>query len=351
MRRTLLSLSLLLIGSIGYSQVDIPDVDISKRKEYVMKNYNVDSKKADRYEDILHSLQQEKEQLRNTKISSIQFKADQRKLYKKYGTFINQAFYDGKDRRWSFCTQELEHYHVFSESKFIPYEQMRALFDTEKVWLNKRERMSKESTDESKKYENNEALLTELNKNIKQILGEENGSWYIAYKRTVNRALGNMDKYGASYNEAFAIAQIEETYKQKRVDILNSSKKHADKEVEMMKNDKEMSKQIAVAVPLVFEKWKKVNNAMLDYTLISKYGLSQEKLADFKKAYSKYAIEEYKILNQKKQSDADKYIELSKLSEEFCKTVTSLFSAANYTKWSGWWKYNFERKMKRKGLK
>lgn len=189
MRRTLLSLSLLLIGSIGYSQVDIPDVDISKRKEYVMKNYNVDSKKADRYEDILHSLQQEKEQLRNTKISSIQFKADQRKLYKKYGTFINQAFYDGKDRRWSFCTQELEHYHVFSESKFIPYEQMRALFDTEKVWLNKRERMSKESTDESKKYENNEALLTELNKNIKQILGEENGSWYIAYKRTVNRAL------------------------------------------------------------------------------------------------------------------------------------------------------------------
>lgn len=62
---------------------------------------------------------------------------------------------------------------MFSESKFIPYEQMRALFDTEKVWLNKRERMSKESTDESKKYENNEALLTELNKNIKQILGEE----------------------------------------------------------------------------------------------------------------------------------------------------------------------------------
>ena len=92
---------------------------------------------------------------------------------------------------------------MFSESKFIPYEQMRALFDTEKVWLNKRERMSKESTDESKKYENNEVLLTELNKNIKQILGEENGSWYIAYKRTVNRALGNMDKYGASYNESF----------------------------------------------------------------------------------------------------------------------------------------------------
>lgn len=61
-----------------------------------MKNYNVDSKKADRYEDILHSLQQEKEQLRNTKISSIQFKADQRKLYKKYGTLLIKHFMMGK---------------------------------------------------------------------------------------------------------------------------------------------------------------------------------------------------------------------------------------------------------------
>lgn len=79
MRKTLFSLSLLLIGSIGYSQVDIPKVDANKRKEYVMKTYNVDSKKADRYEEILHSLQHEKDQLRNMKISSTRFKADQKK--------------------------------------------------------------------------------------------------------------------------------------------------------------------------------------------------------------------------------------------------------------------------------
>lgn len=351
MRKTLFSLSLLLIGSIGYSQVDIPKVDANKRKEYVMKTYNVDSKKADRYEEILHSLQHEKDQLRNMKISSTRFKADQKKLYKKYGAIINQAFYEGKDRKWSFCTQELEHYHVFSESKFILYEQMRALFDAEKIWLNKRKQVSKESTEESKKHENNEALLTELNNNIKQILGEENGNWYISYKRTINRALGNMDKYGASYNEAFAIAQIEESYKQKRVNILNSSKKYADKEVEIMLNDEEMAKQIAIVVPLVFTKWKKVNNAVLDYTLKNKYGLSQESVAEFKKAYNKYAIEEYKIMNQKKTSDIDKYNELSKLSETFCKTVNPLFNATNFMKWSGWWIYNFERKMKRKGLK
>lgn len=228
---------------------------------------------------------------------------------------------------------------------------MRALFDAEKIWLNKRKQVSKESTEESKKHENNEALLTELNNNIKQILGEENGNWYISYKRTINRALGNMDKYGASYNEAFAIAQIEESYKQKRVNILNSSKKYADKEVEIMLNDEEMAKQIAIVVPLVFTKWKKVNNAVLDYTLKNKYGLSQESVAEFKKAYNKYAIEEYKIMNQKKTSDIDKYNELSKLSETFCKTVNPLFNATNFMKWSGWWIYNFERKMKRKGLK
>lgn len=96
MRRTLLSLSLLLIGSIGYSQVDIPDVDISKRKEYVMKNYNVDSKKADRYEDILHSLQQEKEQLRNTKSVLSSLRLIKESFIKSMGLLLIKHFMMGK---------------------------------------------------------------------------------------------------------------------------------------------------------------------------------------------------------------------------------------------------------------
>lgn len=48
---------------------------------------------------------------------------------------------------------------------------------------------------------------------------------------------------------------------------------------------------------------------------------------------------------------AIKYDQLSQLGETFCKTVNPLFKVDNYKKWYGWWKYDFERKMKRKGLK
>ena len=160
-----------------------------------------------------------------------------------------------------------------------------------------------------------------------------------------------MDKYGVTYKDAFTIAKIEDTYKQKRANILNSNKKNAEREVELMAIDDEMAKKIAKTVPSVSVKWKKVNNAALDHTLKSRYGLNQEQINKFKTAYNKYAIEEYKILNQKKLSDSDKYDQLSQLGETFCKTVNPLFKVDNYKKWDGWWKYDFERKMKRKGLK
>lgn len=94
--------------------------------------------------------------------------------------------------------------------------------------------------------------------------------------------------------------------------------------------DDEMAKKIAKTVPSVSVKWKKVNNAALDHTLKSRYGLNQEQINKFKTAYNKYAIEEYKILNQKKLSDSDKYDQLSQLGETFCKTVNPLFKVDNY---------------------
>ena len=88
----------------------------------------------------------------------------------------------------------------------------------------------------------------------------------------------------------------------------------------------------------------------MDYTLQNRYGLSQSQATKFKAEYSKYAIEEYKILNAKKLSAADRYARLDKLGDNFCQKVKPLFSAENYVKWQGWWKYDFERRMKRKGL-
>lgn len=82
MKKITLFLSLLLIGSVGFSQI-IPGVNIGKRKEYMMRTYKINSQKADEYEQILFSLQKENDQLKNRKISSTQFKAEQKKLYKK----------------------------------------------------------------------------------------------------------------------------------------------------------------------------------------------------------------------------------------------------------------------------
>ena len=83
----------------------------------------------------------------------------------------------------------------------------------------------------------------------------------------------------------------------------------------------------------------------------SKYGLTQSQVVLFKKAYSKYVIEEYKILNAKKIAKADKYAQLSTLSKKFCNSVAVLFQAEQYKKWQGWWQYSFDRKMEMKGLK
>lgn len=318
----------------------------------MMKTYKINSLKADKYEqDVLPALEREKEQLKNKKISSAKFKEEQKKLYKKYGMIVSEAFSKGRYKTWSSCTQELERYHVLSETKLIPIEKMRALYKAESEWEKEREQMWAGAGEELKKHQVTEDMLTNLNKRIREILGIEDGNWYIFYKRLTFAALDNMDKYGVSYNDAFAIAKIEETHKQRRINILNSRKKNAEKEVEFMTLDDKMTKEIAAAVPSASARWKKVNNARLDYSMKTKYGLTQTQITQFKTAYNKYAIEEYKIISQKKLSDSDKYNQLSLLSDDFCKTVNPLFQAENYKKWYGWWKYDFERKMKRKGLK
>ena len=100
-------------------------------------------------------------------------------------------------------------------------------------------------------------MVSELNIKIKQILGTENGTWYIEYKRLFFRALDNMDKYGVTYKDAFTIAKIEDTYKQKRANILNSNKKNAEREVELMAIDDEMAKKIAKDCSVCFCKVEK----------------------------------------------------------------------------------------------
>jgi hypothetical protein len=81
MRKITLFLSLLLIGSVGFSQI-IPGVNIGKRKEYMMRTYKINSQKADEYEQILFSLQKENDQLKNRKLVLLNLKWDKRNFTK-----------------------------------------------------------------------------------------------------------------------------------------------------------------------------------------------------------------------------------------------------------------------------
>ena len=138
--KIIFSLFLLLLGgSIVYSQ-SISSVDFGKRKEYMMKTYKIHRLKADKYEQqILPSLERENEQLKNNRISSAKFKEEQKKLYKKYGAMVSQVFSKGRYKTWSSCTQELERYHVLSETKLIPLAKMRALHKLESEWEKRRD--------------------------------------------------------------------------------------------------------------------------------------------------------------------------------------------------------------------
>lgn len=351
MRKTILSLLLLLTVSMVYSQ-DIPGVDAKKRKEYLMKTYRIHSLKVEAYDKILLDLQRDNDLLKSKKMTSQQFRAKQRKLFEKYGDRVSQAFSKGRYRSWNQLFQNNERYLVLSETQLVPREVMRKVYTAERECEGQRDRMLASSAAESEKWEQREILLEKLNNEICQLLGNEVGNWYIAYREREFNAYSNMDKYAVSYKQALAITDVERTYRLKKAEIFKSGKKNADKEVDFINNEQEKERAIYAALPAdVANRWKRVNNAVMDNILTRKYGLTPSQITDFKKAYSRYAIGEYNINRQKKLSVQDKHKQLAELNTTFQETVRPLFSAKEYLKWQGWWVYKYNKKMERKGGK
>ena len=267
-------------------------------------------------------------------MTSSQFKNKQKKLYKKYGDEISQAFSKGRYRSWSIMTQELEYYHMLCDTKLVPRDKMRSLQKLESEAEEKRTTINASSDAESDKLEDKYKMMENQKEKIRQLLGTEDGDWYINYKQMYFISLINMDKYKTSFKNAYAIAEIEKEYGIKRAMIFKSKKKFAEREEDFFLNEENKIKAINAAVPSdVAARWKKVNADLLEYNLTSKYGLTQAQVNQFKKNYSKYAIEEYKILSSKKISDADKYTQLNEISNNFCKSVSQLFSPLQYNKW------------------
>ena len=347
MKKAMMIGTLFLIVNIAYSQ-NISDIDVGEHKEYMMKTYKIHHGKAEKYiEEILPALERENETLKDQRISSAKFKEAQKNLYRKYGQMVSQVFSKGRYKTWSSCTQELERYHVLSETKFIPLEKMYALHKMESAWEKERNQMWAATDDEQKKIENTVELLTKLNEQIRQLLGEEIGNWYIAYKDLTFRAIYNMDKYGATYNEGYQIAQIEVDCSKQRQKIWEKRSRNRNEELQAIEDYK--LNAIKKAVPAqIAERWVSVNDYYLDYTLAKRYGLSKAQINQFKNAYNKYAITEYKINIQKKLPASEKANKLTEANDKFCETIRPIFSEDSYKKWKGKRMYDFNQRVEKR---
>lgn len=350
MKKFIFMLAVMLFTLNGFSQ-DGKNVTQKQRKEYMMKTFKIHSKKAIAYEKIRLELINENEKLKEQKLSSSQFRNKQKKLYKKYGDKISQIFSKGRFRSWSIFTQELEIYHMLCDEKLVSRPQMKALQKLESETETQRLTLWNKNIEESEKFNQKDQMIENYRKKIYEILGKETGEWFINYKQMYFFSLYNMDKYKTCFKDAYTIAEIEKEFRGKRTSILKSKMKNAQKEEEFIRLEEEKTNKILASIPGdVANRWKKINSKTLDYVMINKYGLQQNQLTKFKNAYNGYAISSYKILSNKKLPDSDKYTQLKKLSEQFVKKVSPLFSEANLKKWKGWWEYDFQRRMKRKGF-
>lgn len=349
MKKKILFCAILLTSVFSMAQTDI---SVSSRIDYMIKTYEIGKETAAVYETIRSRLLSDNNLLKQQKLSSKDFKSAQKLLYKRYADEINRTFYQGKNNKWGFCNQYLERYHMLSENWLVPYETMRSLQKLESEFQKRKNELHASVQTNPTRYKEIEINLNSLNQSVIDLLGKNAGEWYIEYKLLYQNSLKNMDIYKASYHEANIIALIERDYRKKRRNVLKERKPNIEKEFDFAKLDEEKIANITSSVSSeVSSSWKKINTSILDYNLVSKFGLPKTRLEKFKISYSKYVIEEYKILNAKKINDKAKYVQLKTLSDDFCKSVSVLFPSDKFKKWKGWWEYSFERKMNMKGLK
>ena len=112
--RTILFLSALLIGSVGYAQ-QMQDATNKDRRPYMTATYHIHSIKTRDYEQLRKRMLKANDRLKDKVMSAERFRAEQKKLYHLYGDTISQLFDKGRSRTWSRITQELERYQMLSE--------------------------------------------------------------------------------------------------------------------------------------------------------------------------------------------------------------------------------------------
>lgn len=324
------------------------------RERYLKENYGLTSGQIAAYEAVLADLERQDKAFKDRRISSKEYEKLRVALYKGYERQVAAIFTPRQYDEWCNVVRAHERYRVLSEERHVPKEQMYALHEAEQGWLEERAALWQGSEEKSVKHRLDRELLENFRNKVRAVLAADNGEWYISTKALTLGAQRNMDKYGATFREAYRIAEIEDLYARKRKDILAQKERHYSvKEERLLLNDEAREQAIRQALPAdVAGRWVRISRSRLDYELGKLYGLDKSQITSYKEAYNAYAITEYSIIYEDKKLSADEKLEkLNEANRVFCEAVRPLFAADAYTKWEGWRKYSFERRMEQKSSK
>ena len=332
--------TLFLLGglfALGVFDATAQSVTSAQRRAYLIENYNVTSAQAEQYETVLAEMKEQDTRLCDSQVSSQAFKQARRLLIRNFRQQVAAIFPKEAYRVWRKSNQEIDRYNILSNEKLVSPEQLRNLYAIERKWLADRDAVRNGNEAENVKHEREAELLNSLQAEIFRALGTELGEWYFDEKELQQLAYRNMDSYGATYQEAQNIARIETSYKKKRKAVYQEDIKFAQKEEKLFALDDQKAEEVRRAVSQeVADRWFVITKNQLDYTLQKRYGLDKSQITKFKTAYNVYAIEEYRILGDKKMLNADKLQQLSNANRQFCETVQPLFASEAYTRWQGW---------------
>ena len=344
---------ILFVGLFAWfvSNVAAQSVTSAQRRVYLMDIYDVTASQADRYEAVWSSVKEKDADLRDSRLTSKDFTKARKSLIREFRQEVSSIFNEEQYHIWETCNKEIDRYHVLSNEKLVTPKQLYGLFKVERQWLDDRNAIRTGGDPQNVKHQRQADLQKALQKEICRVLGEELGQWYIDEKALQQAAIGNMDKYNATYREGERIARIDKEYKYKRKAVYAEKIKYAQKEEKLFQLDDQKAADVRSAVSRqVADRWFTITRNQLDYVLQKNYGLDKTQIARFKTAYNVYAIEEFQVLAQKKVSNAEKLQQLEEANRQFYETVRPLFAPDAYVRWQGWHQYTFERKMKQKGM-
>lgn len=320
---------------------------------YMRAVYSLNQDQIKQYALVRSSFLSELEMTKNKVISSAEFKKASKVLYNQFYAKVETIFDSDQYSQWSTCIERLERYRELSEIKFVERAKIRLLYKAESSWNKRRINIRNMDIPGQSKLEEIEKITVELNRQIEDILGAELSLWYRSMKDAHIKALGNMDKYKISYNNAYTMAIIEnDYYKQKQI-IHYSQRKNNEKEELLLDLDNAEYTEIEEKVGrLIAKRWKEINDDKLDYSLKTRYGLSTAQISKYKDAYNSYLISEHLIVYEQRNLSPDEKRELLiSANNVFCQAVAELLPSDKYSRWEAYRLFQFNKKLDRKSNK